>query len=326
MKIDAELSIKNIKKEIAKKGIYYTPKELAEYMLSFVKTPYNTAYDPTCGQGNLLAVLPDDVKKYGQEIHDFELEKAQSRLTNFTGYCGDTLKDPYFINEKFDLILANPPFSINWEREHSVIFDDVNVLPPKSKADYAFIMHCLHVLSDHGTAVIMGFPGILYRGNAEAKIRKWLVENNYIEKIVLIEGKKFTDTSIQTILLILKKDKTDTDITFIDSIINKERKVPIEEIEENDYNLSINSYVQEEKVIDMWNPEDNFKVSLLGLKNYLSRILLDAHISATVDEEIDVRKLIKIGIKALEELDKEACKDKSLSGVNLDELIKNITK
>ncbi len=99
--------------------------------------------------------------KYGQEINADQLEVARASLENFDGYCGDTLTDPFFIDRKFSLIVANPPFSVSWNPPTEYLGH--TVLPPKSKADYAFIMHILHCLADNGQAIVLGFPGILYR-------------------------------------------------------------------------------------------------------------------------------------------------------------------
>ena len=165
-------------------------------------------YDPTCGNGGLLSVFNDNVIKYGQELLEEQLNSARDTLINFNGAVGDTLINPAFIDKKFDYIIANPPFSIKWvpniEDER---FNIAPALAPQSKADYAFILHILYYLSEVGIAVILGFPGILYRGNSEYKIRKWLVDNNYIEKVVSVPGDKFVDTKITTIVFILNKNK-----------------------------------------------------------------------------------------------------------------------
>ena len=159
-------NIKSIKKEFKAKGIFYTTNELAVLMKSFVDIDTTEVYDPTCGDGSLLSVFDDNIKKYGQEINDHQIEVAKNRLINFTGYCGDTLKEPAFNNKKFKCIVANPPFSIAWEPPilNGLFTDDrfrlAPALPPKSKADYAFILHILHYLANDGVAVVLNFPGI----------------------------------------------------------------------------------------------------------------------------------------------------------------------
>ena len=246
-------NIKSIKEEFKAKGIFYTTNELAMLMKSFVDIEVNEVYDPTCGDGALLSVFDDNIKKYGQEINDHQIEVSKNRLVNFTGYCGDTLKDPAFYDKKFKCIVANPPFSIAWEQPvlNGIFTDDrfmfVPSLPPKSKADYAFILHILHYLADDGIAVVLNFPGVLYRGNSEGEIRKWIVEKNFIDKVIRIPGKTFVDTAIETALVVFRKNKTTTDIEFIDTEKNKNYKATFEEVKGNDFVLSVSAFVIEEK-------------------------------------------------------------------------------
>ena len=247
-----EKNMKNIKQEFKDKGVYYTPDELAETLLSFVDIDYKTAYDPTCGSGNLLMKLDKTIEKYGQELDGEQLEIARRRLENFTGYTGDTLLDDGFSDKKFDLILGNPPFSIKYNAEAINIekderFKECGVLPPQSKADWAFMLHILHHLDDNGVAVVIEFPGILYRSQKEAKIREWFVRNNYIDRVVHIPGNTFVDTTISTCILVLKKNKKTTDIIFENREDNVSRIVPFEEVEKNNFNLSVSQYVEAEK-------------------------------------------------------------------------------
>lgn len=241
-------NLKSIKQYFKQKGIFYTQPELAILLKSYVGFEPKEIYDPTCGDGALLNCFGDNVTKFGQEINEDQLEIARQRLVNFTGFCGDTLKNPAFLDKKFDCILANPPFSIKWEPNiNDVRFNQCPALPPQSKADFAFLLHILYYLSDNGIAVTLNFPGILYRGNKESIIRQWFVDNNFIERIVNIPPNTFVDTKISTVLIILKKNKTNTDIIFEDKQLKKERVVPIEEIKQNNYNLSTNIYICEEK-------------------------------------------------------------------------------
>lgn len=260
-------NLKSIKEEFKKKGIFYTPPELAQLLKSYIDFEPKEVYDPTCGDGGLLAVFDDDVIKYGQEINEEQLEVAKERLINFNGVCGDTLKEPAFKDKKFECIIANPPFSINWEPKDDERFN--GMLAPKSKADYAFILHILHYLSDNGIAVVLEFPGILYRRNSEGKIRKWLIENNYIEKVISIPGNTFIDTKIQTCLLIIKKNKIDNNIEFEDRQLNIKRKVLIDEIKNNDYNLSVNSYIIEKKEEILINP---LELQIKARKGFINRL------------------------------------------------------
>lgn len=240
-----EKSIKNIRQEFKQHGIFYTPSALAEKLKSYIDINPESVYDPTCGAGNLLKVFEGNVKKYGQELDTEQL--ALIDLPNFTGYAGDTLADDMFKDMQFDCIVANPPFSIKWNPDD--LKDDKRflqspTLPPPSKADWAFMLHILYHLSDDGVAVILEFPGVLYRGQREGKIRRWFVENNYIDRVVNIPGNTFEDTSIPTCIIVLKKNRKTTDIIFEDG--DKTEIVPRKNIAENDYNLAVNIYIQEE--------------------------------------------------------------------------------
>lgn len=237
-------SIKNIRQEFKDNGIFYTPLALAEKLKSYVDIEPTTVYDPTCGAGNLLSVFPENVKKYGQELDGEQL--ALIDLPNFIGYAGDTLTEDKFEGVQFDCIVANPPFSVKWEPDtltNDIRFRDCPALPPPSKADWAFMLHILHHLSDNGIAVVLEFPGILYRGQREGKVRRWFVENNYVDRVVNIPGNTFEDTSIATCLVVLKKNRTTTDIIFEDG--ERTETVSYQTVEENDFNLSVNIYLPE---------------------------------------------------------------------------------
>lgn len=280
-------NIKSIKEEFKAKGIFYTTNELALLVKSYVDIDVNEAYDPTCGDGSLLSVFDDNTLKYGQEINDHQLKVAKNRLTNFTGYCGDTLKDPAFSDKKFKCIVANPPFSIAWEQPvlNGIFTDDrfrlAPALPPKSKADYAFILHILHYLSDDGIAVVLNFPGILYRGNSEGEIRKWIIEKNYIEKVIRIPGKTFVDTAIETVLVVFRKNKTTTDIEFIDTEKNKSYTASIDEVRKNDYVISVSAFVVEEKEQLKHNP---IELQENARKGMLRRIRADIELDRMICE------------------------------------------
>ena len=290
-------NIKSIREDFKSKGIFYTPPELAELLKSYINFKPKTVYDPTCGDGGLLCVFEDDVKKYGQEINGLQFEVAKERLVNFTGYCGDTLKDPAFMGMKFDCIMANPPFSIKWEPVRDERFGNCPELPPPSKADYAFLLHILHYLSDNGVAITLNFPGILYRGNKEGKIRQWLIENNYIERVVNIPPDTFVDTKIATALIIFKKNKTTTDIVFEDRQLNKERIVTLEEIIQNNYNLSVSCYIQEEKpkiIVDPIELQNKTREQIY--KNLKLNIAVDMMVCEfeNLDKNVFLDNLIKI--------------------------------
>ena len=238
-----DFNLKNIRQDFKDKGIFYTTKELALYLKSFLPEDVKEIYDPTCGNGGLLSVFGDDVEKYGQDINADQVQVAQENLKNFHGAIGDTLANPAFVGRKFKYIIANPPFSVKWEQKSDERFENYPCLPPKSKADYAFVAHILYCLSDDGTAVVLNFPGILYRGNSEGKIRQYLVEQNLIDTVIAVDGGHFVDTKIATAVLIFRKNKTTTDIKFIHN--DKEITVPVEQIAENSYNLSVSNYIDE---------------------------------------------------------------------------------
>lgn len=281
-------------------GEFFTPQEVSRLLTLLAignKKHINKVYDPACGSGSLLLqsakiLGKDNVKTgfYGQEInittynlcrinmflHDIDYNK-------FDIAYGDTLTDPkHWDDEPFDVIVSNPPYSINWVGDDDVTlinddrFSPAGVLAPKSKADFAFIMHSLSWLASNGTASIVCFPGIFYRGGAEKKIRQYLVDNNYIDTIIQLPDNLFFGTSISTCIMVLKKNKTDNNILFIDAtkecvkVTNNnklsedniqsiykyfaERKnkkhitklVTYKEIQDNDYNLSVNTYVEKE--------------------------------------------------------------------------------
>lgn len=249
-------SVKEIRRQFKEKGVFYTDDKLSRYMRSFIDENAREVYDPTCGNGSLLAVFPDDVMKFGQEINPVQLEEAKETLVNFTGYAGDTLKDPAFMDRKFDAIVANPPFSIKWDPPSVADerFMDSPAVPTASKADYAFILHILHMLSENGTAAVLNYPGVLYRGGREGDIRKWIIRNNWIEKVVHIEGGYFEDTNISTALIVFKKNKRDTDIEFIDHERGLSRIVPVSEVEDNGYSLSVGSYISQEEEEKEYDP------------------------------------------------------------------------
>lgn len=261
-------NIKSIKKKFKENGVFYTDKKLAEIIKSYIDIEYDSVYDPTCGDGGLLSVFPNNIRKYGQELDPVQADVANHKLFNSEIECGDTLLNPKFMDMKFDVIVANPPFSVKWEQNEDERFNKTK-LAPKSKADYAFILHCLYMLSDRGMAIMLNFPGILYRGNSEGKIREYLIRENVIERVVRIPGGYFEDTNIETALLILRKNKKNTDVIFEDRVLGKESLVSFSVIEKNDFTLSVNTYIQEDTVKEVVNP------SLLmtdARKSFLTRL------------------------------------------------------
>ena len=281
-------------------GEFYTPQEVSELLTKLAivgKTSVNKVYDPACGSGSLLLKSAkilgrDNVRNgfYGQEINltTYNLCRINMFLHDI-GYdkfdiaCEDTLVSPqHWDDEPFEVIVSNPPYSIKWAGDDNTLlindprYSPAGVLAPKSKADFAFIMHSLSWLATNGTASIVCFPGILYRGGAEQKIRKYLIDNNFVDCIIQLPDNLFFGTSIATCIMVLKKSKKDNNTLFIDAtnycvkvtnnnkltednindIVNlytnredKEHFVKLvsnEEISENNYNLSVSTYVEKE--------------------------------------------------------------------------------
>ena len=279
-------------------GEFFTPQEVGELLARITllgKTEINKVYDPCCGSGGLLLKFAkilgkDNVKDgfYGQEINltTFNLARINMFLhdinyNKFNIVRGDTLIEPkHWDNEPFDAIVSNPPYSIKWAGKSNPLlinderFAPAGILAPESKADLAFTMHMLSWLSAKGTAAIVEFPGVLYRGGAEGKIRKYLIDNNFVDTVIQLPSDLFFGTSIATCILVLKKNKTENNILFIDAseefvrntnknklsddninniiniikdrtdVENKAIAVSNEEIAENDYNISVNSYLK----------------------------------------------------------------------------------
>ena len=281
-------------------GEFYTPADVSELLTrlgTVGKTEINKVYDPACGSGSLLLkaekVLGKDAIRngfYGQEINitTYNLCRINMFLHDvgfdkFNIACEDTLISPqHWDDEPFELIVSNPPYSIKWAGDENPLlindprFSPAGVLAPKSKADMAFIMHSLSWLAPNGTAAIVCFPGIMYRGGAEQKIRKYLVDNNYVDCIIQLPSNLFYGTSIATCIMVMKKNKNDNKTLFIDAsnecikVTNNNKLTPenidrivdifskreevahfshlaaYKEITKNDYNLSVSSYVEVE--------------------------------------------------------------------------------
>lgn len=234
-------------------GEFFTPQEVSELLARITivgKQEINKVYDPACGSGSLLLkftkVLADNGKKgaefvrngfYGQEINltTYNLCRINMFLhgINFSQFDiahGNTLTDPYhFDDEPFEAIVSNPPYSIKWDGQTNANlvgderFTPAGVLAPKSKADLAFVMHILSWLATGGTAAVVSYPGAMYRGNKEQKIRKYLIENNFVEAAIGLPKDLFFGTTIDTIVLVLKKSKTDQKVLFIDASEEFER-------------------------------------------------------------------------------------------------------
>lgn len=318
-------------------GEFFTPQEVSELLAEIAvvgKKQVNKVYDPACGSGSLLLKFAKVLGKenvrqgfFGQEVnittynlcrinmflHDINYEK-------FDIAHGDTLIDPkHWDDEPFDAIVSNPPYSIKWEGDANPLlindsrFSPAGVLAPKSKADLAFTMHMLSWLSTSGTAAIVEFPGVLYRGGAEQKIRKYLIDNNFIDAVIQLPPDLFFGTTIATCIVVLRKSKKDNATLFIDAstefirggnknkLTDENRKeilkayierkdkdhfaqlVLNKDIADNDYNIAVSSYVEQENTTEEVNIEK-----------------LNGHIAEIVIKQNKLRKAIDEIIADLE--------------------------
>ena len=318
-------------------GEFFTPQEVGELLARITlmdKTEVNKVYDPCCGSGGLLLKFAkilgkENVKDgfYGQEVNltTYNLARINMFLhdinyNKFNIARGNTLIDPkHWDDEPFDAIVSNPPYSIKWEGKSNPLlinderFAPAGILAPESKADLAFTMHMLSWLSAKGTAAIVEFPGVLYRGGAEGKIRKYLIDNNFVDTVIQLPSDLFFGTSIATCILVLKKNKTDNSILFVDAseecvrntnknklsdanidnilsllknrvdVENKAIVVPNEEIAENDYNISVNSYLK--------TATDEVEINIVELNKNIQEI---------VTKQDQVRKELDAIIRELE--------------------------
>ena len=281
-------------------GEFFTPSEvsiLVTRLGTVGKRSINKVYDPACGSGSLLLKSAEVLGKnavrngfYGQEINitTYNLCRINMFLheigfDKFDIACDDTLTSPqHWGEEPFELIVSNPPYAIKWAGDDNPLlindprFAPAGVLAPKSKADMAFIMHSLSWLAPNGAAAIVCFPGIMYRGGAEQKIRKYLVDNNFVDCVIQLPSNLFYGTSIATCIMVLRKGKEDNKVLFIDAskefvkVTNNNKLTPenidrivdvyakrekvahfshlaaYDEVAENDFNLSVSTYVEQE--------------------------------------------------------------------------------
>jgi type I restriction enzyme M protein len=278
----SDYSLRTIRQQFREQGLFYTPPELAKMVSELLPTKPTAVYDPTCGRGSLLAIFDDDVVKYGQDVDEAAVNDAQKLLTNFHGAVGDVLANPAFIDMRFDAIVANPPFSIKWHGIADGYFAFAPTVPSPSKADLAFLLHILWMLSDEGTAVVINSPGIGYRGGREATLRQWMIEQNVIDRVIHIPGNTFKDTAIATLCLVLKKRRETTDIIFVDREHDITRTVSRDEVERMGWTLSVNRYIQppqeEKPTVDQWQLEQ------LARSAAIHRIVLELKTSHLVSQ------------------------------------------
>ena len=311
-------------------GEFYTPQEVSELLAQITtvgKKEVNKVYDPACGSGSLLLKFAKVLGKenvrlgfYGQEINltTYNLCRINMFLhdinyNHFDIELGDTLTDPkHWDDEPFDAIVSNPPYSIRWDGDSNPLlindprFSPAGVLAPKSKADLAFTMHMLSWLSTSGTAAIVEFPGVLYRGGAEQKIRKYLIDNNYIDAVIQLPPDLFFGTTIGTCIIVLKKSKKDNKTLFIDAsnefvrngnknkltdsnrikildaftnrkdIEHFAKLIENKVIAENDYKIDISSYVDQKDTREVINiTELNSKITQIVARQNELRTAID---------------------------------------------------
>ncbi len=323
-------------------GEFFTPQHVSKLIAQLAmhkQTSVNKIYDPACGSGSLLLqakkhfdahIIEDGF--FGQELNHttYNLARMNMFLHNvnydkFNIQLGDTLEAPEFAYDKpFDAIVSNPPYSVKWigSDDPTLINDDrfapAGVLAPKSKADMAFVMHALSYLSSKGRAAIVCFPGIFYRGGAEQKIRKYLVDNNFVETVISLAPNLFFGTTIAVNILVLSKSKKDTTTQFIDAsgLFKKEtnnnvlldehieqimavfdnkanvdhfaQSVPFEAVAGNDYNLSVSSYVEAEdtrEVVDIAQLNAELKTTVAKITQLRAEI--DAIVAEIEGEELE---------------------------------------
>lgn len=323
-------------------GEFFTPQHVSKLIAQLAmhgQTHVNKIYDPACGSGSLLLqakkhfdnhIIEDGF--FGQEINHttFNLARMNMFLHNinydkFNIKLGNTLLAPEFKDDKpFDAIVSNPPYSVKWigSDDPTLINDDrfapAGVLAPKSKADFAFVLHALNYLSSKGRAAIVCFPGIFYRGGAEQKIRQYLVDNNYVETVISLAPNLFFGTTIAVNILVLSKHKTDTNVQFIDAsgLFKKEtnnnvltdeqiaqimqvfdskedtdylaKSVTSEAVAANDYNLSVSSYVVAEDTREIVNiTELNAELKKTVARIDQLRTDIDAIVAEIEGEKVD---------------------------------------
>jgi type I restriction enzyme M protein len=323
-------------------GEFFTPQHVSKLIAQLAmhkQTKVNKILDHACGSGSLLLQSKKHFDAhiieegfFGQEINHttYNLARMNMFLHNinydkFDIRLGNTLIDPHFGDEKpFDAIVSNPPYSVKWigSDDPTLINDDrfapAGVLAPKSKADFAFVLHALSYLSSKGRAAIVCFPGIFYRGGAEQKIRKYLVDNNYVETVISLAPNLFFGTTIAVNILVLSKHKPDTTTQFIDAsaLFKKEtnnnilldehidtimhafdskanidhfaRSVDFDTIAANDYNLSVSSYIEAEDTrerVDIAKLNAELKTTVVKIDRLRSEI--DAIVAEIEGEEVE---------------------------------------
>ncbi len=288
-------------------GEFFTPQEVSELLARITvvgKTAVNKVYDPACGSGSLLLKFAKVLGKenvrqgfFGQEINltTYNLCRINMFLhdVNYEQFDiahGDTLIDPaHWDDEPFEAIVSNPPYSIKWDGDANPLlindprFAPAGVLAPKSKADLAFTMHILSWLAVNGTAAIVEFPGVLYRGGAEQKIRKYLIDNNYVDAVIQLPPDLFFGTTIATCVIVLKKSKRDNKTLFIDASAEFVRGGNKNKLTEANWQRILGAFTAREDVEYFARLVENTAIAENGYNIAVSSWVMQENVSEAVD-------------------------------------------
>lgn len=293
-------------------GEYFTPQEVSELLARITvvgKTEIDSVYDPACGSGSLLLKFDkvlgghDKVRKgyFGQEINltTYNLCRINMFLhgVNYEKFDiahGDTLLDPeHGSDQLFEAIVSNPPYSISWDGDANPLlindarYSPAGVLAPKSKADLAFTMHMLSCLAVNGTAAIVEFPGVLYRGGAEEKIRKYLLDGNFVDAVIQLPPDLFFGTSIATCIIVLKKSKADNKVLFIDASSQFVRQSTKNTLTATNQQAILDAYVARKSA-----PHFTALVDHAAIKANDYKLTVSSYVEAAdTREQVDITKL-----------------------------------
>lgn len=318
-------------------GEFFTPQEVSEVLAriaSFNNPNIQKVYDPACGSGSLLMKFAkiakeqgkeNDIKYYGQEINPTTYNLCRINMflhdvnyAKFDIQQGNTLTTPHHLGEEFDAIVSNPPYSKSWDGKNDpILINDVRyspagVLAPASKSDLAFTMHMLYHLSETGTCAIVEFPGVLYRGGAEKKIREYLIKHNFVDTVIQLPANLFFGVSIATCIIVIKKNKKDDNILFVDASEEFVKKGDKNKLEEENQDNIVNAYKKRKEVQYFTKLVSNDKV--LANSANLS-------VSSYIEKE-DKREAIDIAAlnKEIDALNKDVI----FSSLNLEDIIKRL--
>lgn len=316
-------------------GEYFTPQEVSEVLarIACSNNPnIKKVYDPACGSGSLLMKFvkyvgekASDIEFYGQEIipTTYNLCRINMFLHNvnyakFDIQLGNTLTTPHHLGMKFDAIVSNPPYSKSWPgKNNTILINDVRyspagVLAPIQRSDLAFTMHMLYHLSETGTCAIVEFPGVLYRGGAEKKIREYLIKNNFVDTVIQLPANLFFGVGIATCIIVIKKNKKDNNILFVDASEEFVKKGDKNKLEDENQNRIVNAYQQRK--------EEQYFTRLVSNDEVLANGA-NLSVSSYVEKE-DKREVIDI--VALNEEIEALSKDVASKSLKLNEIIKKL--